>query len=98
MDQIYVAPGIMRSPKKRVQNPAKREVESIKSTYADVVLGTDIVGFKLPNPTENSVPTFNSHIGNQCFIKLFFYVSYNNNNYTLVKNFIFNSRIYNIFR
>ena len=65
MEQISTSPRPpARSPRKKASNNSKKEeVETIKSTYGDVVVGTDVVGFKLPPPNENSVPTFNSHIG-----------------------------------
>ena len=52
------------SPSKTMSNHTKNETETIQMSTADVVLGTDAVGFKLQVPKQNSVPTFNSSIGN----------------------------------
>ena len=54
-----------KSPSKRMSNQSKNETESKQVSTADVVLGTDVVGFKLQVPKENSVPTFSSSIGNK---------------------------------
>ena len=58
-----------KSPSKNISNQTKNETETKQTSTADVVLGTDVVGFKLQVPKESSVPTFNSSIGN---IHIFF--------------------------
>ena len=63
LEQINILAKTPRSPKKRIPNHITTENEVIHSTFADIVVASDMVGFKLPYPEETAAPTFTTHIG-----------------------------------
>lgn len=51
------------SSRKKTSKNDRKEFESRHATTADIVFGTDTVGFRLHIPKDTTIPTFNSSIG-----------------------------------
>ena len=67
MEQISIN---SRGTRKKNSKNAKKEIEARHVTTADIVFGTDAVGFRLQIPKDTTVPTFSSTIGIYLFLFL----------------------------
>ena len=63
MDHLSLQSCNTKSSRKKTSKNEIKEFDIRHATTADIVFGTDVVGFRLQIPKDTTVPTFNSSIG-----------------------------------
>ena len=63
MEQLSLHTFNTKSPRKKSSKNSRKEFELRHATMADIVFGTDVLGFRLQIPKETTVPTFDTQIG-----------------------------------